>query len=63
MLIPVGDPLYQADGKPFQEKMIAYIRQHFAGQLGDRDRWLDQPNGLDRLAKDVQAQVQQRRAA
>lgn len=51
MMIPEDHELYSADGRSFQIKMIDYIRRHFGKVLGEDAKLLDEPDGLDRLAK------------
>lgn len=47
---PSVNPLFRDDGRPFQDKMIAYIRDHFSDLLGSDAALLDLDNGLDLIA-------------
>lgn len=45
------DELTELPGKDIREKMINFIRRHYADTLGDDVGLLDKPNGLELLHK------------
>lgn len=46
--------LFADDGLSFQEKMIAFIREHFGDLLGEDADRLDAPGGLEAVRAKVQ---------
>lgn len=45
------DQLTELPGKDIREKMINFIRKHYADTLGSDLDLLDRPDGLERLHK------------
>jgi hypothetical protein len=53
MIIPTPDfdPLFAEDGRPFREKMVAYIEREFADVLGSHTGLLHSDQGLETLSR------------